>query len=57
MPYAVKKGKQGQKPYVIVNQKTGAVVGQSNDLDKANRSIKYRMDAEARAEQKKNKSK
>lgn len=50
MPYAVKKGKPGQKPFVIVNQKTGAVVGQSDDLDKANASIGYRMAAEAKKE-------
>ena len=48
MPYVVKKGdrKKGQKPYLIVNQKTGKVVGQSDDLTKANNSIEYRMRAE-----------
>ncbi len=48
MPYIVKKGKKGQKPYVIVDQRSGGVVAQSDDLDKANRSIGYRMEAEAK---------
>ena len=46
MAYYVKKGKEGHKPFLIVNQKTGAVVGESDDLDKANKSIAYRMAAE-----------
>lgn len=46
MPYYVKKGKEGHKPYLIVNQKTGVVVGESDNLDKANKSIAYRMAAE-----------
>lgn len=48
MPYIVKKGKKGQKKFIIVNQKTGVVVGQSNSLTKANRSIGYRMEAESK---------
>lgn len=46
MPYAVKKGKKPNE-FLIVNQKTGVVVGRSNSLDKANRSIGYRLGAEA----------
>lgn len=44
MGYIVKKGniKKGQKPFLIVNQKSGEIVGTSEDLEKANRSIGYR---------------
>lgn len=44
MAYIVKKGK-GARPFLIVNQKTGVVVGRSNTLNKASRSAGYREDA------------
>ena len=46
MAYVVKPGK-GKKKFNIVNQKTGQVVGSSDSLAKAHRSIKYRTSAEA----------
>mgnify|MGYP007071569735 CR=1 FL=1 len=46
MSYYIKKG-TGKKPFLIVNQKTGVVVGRSNSLDKANRSAGYRMAADS----------
>ena len=47
MPYIVKKGKD-DKSFLIYNQKTRRVVGRSDSLDKANRSIQYRLEAEAK---------
>lgn len=49
MPYVIKKErKKGEKPFAIVNQKTGVVVGRSNTMNKAYRSAGYRMAAEAK---------
>jgi hypothetical protein len=45
MPYTIKKSK-GPKPYKIVNQGTGVIVGSSDSLSKAKRSIEYRSTAE-----------
>jgi len=45
MPYIVRKGK-GSKEFLIVNQKTNSIVGHSDSMDKAYRSIKYREEAE-----------
>lgn len=47
MPYRVKQVK-GKKKFAIINQRTGVVVGYSHDLDKANRSIAHRLEAEAK---------
>lgn len=47
MSYIVKKGK-GSRPFLIVNQKTGEVVGRSNTLNKASRSAGYREEAVAK---------
>jgi len=44
MPYIVRKA--GPKKFLIVNQKTGEVVGHSTSVDKAYRSIGYRMEGE-----------
>lgn len=49
MPYRVKKVK-GKKRFAIINQRNGAIVGYSNSLDKANRSIEYRLEAEAKSD-------
>lgn len=45
MGYIVKTGK-GKRPYKIINQKSGKVVGTSIKIDKAYKSIKYRTEAE-----------
>ena len=47
MPYIVKKG-SGKRPFRIVNQKTGEVVGTSTTLKNAHGSIAHRMDAESK---------
>ena len=56
MPYVVKK-KRGPKPFQIINQRTGEVVGTSDSLDKANRSIGYRIEAEVGPKKKQKKTK
>jgi hypothetical protein len=48
MPYRIEKRKGGRKPWMIIREDTGAVVGFSETRAKAQASVRARKGAESR---------